>query len=574
LKILGIFHSHFDPSAALVVDNQIIAHVEEERLIRNKHAKGKFPIRSIDYVLREGNIKITDIDYITQAWDTQKYDNGIIANHYKKINTMYPTSREDLAYQNKHLNFFSTEKQKGIILDNLIKQYGDIKFPEIKFVHHHFAHACTAYFNSGINESLVLTIDGSGEEITTAWWTGKNNRLTLLREIKVPHSLGWFYSAFTEYLGFHAYDGEYKVMGLAAFGEHRQEIKEKIDKIVWYDNAGGFETNPILLSRGHRTFSYYYPDKLQKFMGESPRATTHSIRQWHKDCAYTVQQRLEEIVCEMTQYWVEKTGIRSLCISGGVGLNVKMNGCLFNLGLVQDLFIYPICSDAGCSIGSAMALNYNLQGLENSKLNSLYLGPQFSDNEIIKILTNCKIQFSEEKTIEKSVAKLISTGKVVGWFQGRMEGGPRALGARSILADPRYIESRDKVNKIIKYREQWRPFTPSMTEEGAKMYFDNYTYAPFMILTFKANKKAEKEIPAVVHIDKTSRPQIVDESCNKRYYNVIQEFKNLTGVPVLLNTSFNIKGEPIVCTPQDAIRTFYGTGMDALAIGNCLIIKE
>ena len=276
----------------------------------------------------------------------------------------------------------------------------------------------------------------------------------------------------------------------------------------------------------------------------------------------------------MTQYWVEKTDIRSLCMSGGIGLNVKMNGYLFESGLVEDLFIYPICSDAGSSIGAAMALNYKLQGLENSRLNSLYLGPKFSDDEITKILTNCKIQFSEVKSIEKSVAKLISTGKVVGWFQGKMEGGPRALGARSILADPRYIESRDKVNKVIKYREPWRPFTPSMNEEGAKMYFDKYTYAPFMIITFKANKKAEKEIPAVVHIDKTSRPQIVNERGNKRYYNVIQEFKKLTGIPVLLNTSFNIKGEPIVCTPQDAIRTFYGTGLDALAIGNCLIIKE
>ena len=226
MNILGIFHSYSDPSAALVVDNQVIAYVEEERLIRNKHARGKFPIRSIDYVLREGNVKITDIDYITQAWDTQKYDNGTIADHYKKMNKMYPTNREDLTYQNKQLYFFRTEKQKGIILQNLIKQYEDIKFPEIKFVHHHFAHACTAYFNSGINESLVLTIDGSGEEITTAWWIGKNNRLALLREIKVPHSLGWFYSAFTEYLGFHAYDGEYKVMGLAAYGEPRKEIKE------------------------------------------------------------------------------------------------------------------------------------------------------------------------------------------------------------------------------------------------------------------------------------------------------------------------------------------------------------
>ena len=574
MKILGIFHSGFDPSAALLIDDRVVAYVEEERLIRDKHAKGRFPTRSIDYVLEAGGVEIADIDYLAQAWDCQKYDNGVVAKHYEEINKRYPTNSEDIAYQNSHLNTFRSERQKGIILQNLRRQYGEIAFPDLKFVHHHFAHACTAYFCSGMEESLVLTIDGSGEEITTAWWIGKDEKLTLLKEIKVPHSLGWLYSAFTEYLGFQAYDGEYKVMGLAAFGEHDKEIKSKIDKLIRYDGEGGFESDPLILARGPRKFSSYYPDALPKHLGRPPRAEKQVIDKWHKDCAFVVQQTLEEIVQEMARYWIEKTGVRNLCISGGVGLNVKMNGNIYASGLVDDLFVYPLCSDAGQSIGAAMALRYELRGLKNVKISHLLLGPEYTDEEIKRILSNCKIEFSEEESIEKKVAELISEGAIVGWFQGRMEGGPRALGARSILADPRNVKSRDKVNEVIKYRELWRPFCPSMTAEGAEMYFDKYTDAPFMIMTFGANEKAEKEVPAIVHVDKTSRPHIVERNGNERYYDLIQEFKNLTGIPVLLNTSFNVKGEPIVCTPQDALRTFSATGLDVLAIGNCLVTKS
>lgn len=574
MKILGIFHSFSDPSAALVVDGRVVAYVEEERLIRNKHAGGRFPIQSVEYVLKAGGEAVNSIDCIAQAWDVKKYDNGTIARHYEEINSRYKTDAGDVSYQSGRLKFFSTESQKGIILQNLRRHYGEIKFPDIVFVSHHFAHACTAYFNSGMDETLVLTIDGSGEEITTAWWTGRGGRLKLLHEIKVPHSLGWFYSAFTEYLGFRAYDGEYKVMGLAAYGGHKKEIKDKIDSIVWYDGKGGFETNPELLSRGPRKYSSYYPDALQALMGHMPRPAIKSIGQWHRDCAFSVQQRLEEIVLDMTAYWTGRTGLRNLAISGGVALNVKMNGRLFESGLLDRVFVYPVCADAGSSIGAALAVSYKAGCLSNIKLNSLFLGPAYSDDEIRRVLTECKVTFTEEESIELTAARLISEGKIVGWFQGSMEAGPRALGARSILADPRSVESRDKVNNVIKYREPWRPFTPSMTQEGADMYFDRHTDAPFMIMTFKANERAEKDIPAVVHIDKTARPQIVSEGSNKEFYNLIKEFRGITGIPVLLNTSFNVRGEPIVCSPRDALRTFFATGLDALAIGNFLISKE
>jgi carbamoyltransferase len=573
MNIVGIFHSYSDPSAALVRDGQVVAFVEEERLTRVKHARGAFPNRAVDYVLKAGGVSITDIDCIAQAWDCGAYDSGEMAAHYAQINAKYPTTAGDLAYQKKHLETLSSASQKQIILQNLRKQFGNVQFPPIVFVRHHLAHACMAYFHSGMQDALVLTIDGSGEAVTTAWWLGKDRQLTLLHEVKIPHSLGWFYAAFTEYLGFEAYDGEYKIMGLAAYGKHDAELEAKVAKLVWYDGQGGFETDPMLLSRGKRSFSYYYPDALVEYMGRNPRADNEEITPWHIDLAYAVQKRLETIVEKMLQYWVAQTGMRNLTIAGGVGLNVKMSGTLFTSGLVDDIFVHPLCADAGVSIGAAMVLEYFKEELELSRLQDVYFGPSYDDEEIERVLQACKLPYTREESVAKSVAELLAQGKVVGWFQGHMEGGPRALGNRSILADPRYVESRDRVNAVIKFREFWRPFCPSMTPVGSEKYLAKYTHAPFMVLAFQASEGAEKEVPAVVHVDGSCRPQIV-EADNAPYFQLIQEFEKISSVPCLLNTSFNIKGEPIVCTPHDAIRTFSATGLDALALGPFLLMKS
>ncbi len=574
MNILGVFHSYSDPSAALMIDDKVIAFVEEERLLRIKHAVGYFPARAIEFVLKKANMTIDDIDVIVQPWDCNKYDSGQMQKVYDEINKRYPTTEEDIAYQKSHISALSVSSQSSIILKNLRRLFGDKEFPPIEFVNHHLSHACMAYFHSGMDECLVLTIDGSGEATTTAWWHAKDGKLKLLKEVQIPHSLGWFYSAFTEYLGFRAYDGEYKVMGLAAYGEHDPELNEKISKIIWYDGNGGFELDPMILIRGKRSYSYYYSDNLVKFLGRSPRSKSEDISKWHINLAFEVQKKLEEIVFSMTKYWIERTGVRKLAISGGVGLNVKMNGNLFMSDMIEDIFIHPLCADTGTPIGGALAYLYN-QGneLKIEGLPDVYYGPEYSSEEIEKILLSCKLDFSKEVDICKSAAKLIAEGKVVGWFQGKMEGGPRALGNRSILADPRDVASRDKVNAVIKFREFWRPFCPSMTEEGAKRYFIKFTRAPFMIITFHATDIAKKEIPAVVHVDGTVRPQIVEEDTNPLYHRLIKEFEALTGVPCVLNTSFNIKGEPIVCSPHDAIRTFSATGLDALAIGDFLIVK-
>ena len=574
MNLLGIFHSHSDPSAALIVDDTVVAFVEEERLSRVKHASGAFPTRAIRSVLKHGGLALTDVGAIVQAWDCTKYDNGQVERHYDEINRSYPTTDADRAYQHNLLRQNRSETQRALIRRALRHEFGDVELPEIHFVNHHLAHACASFFSSGFDEALVMSVDGSGEEITTSWWHGKGGTLELLHEIKIPHSLGWVYSAFTEYLGFEAYDGEYKVMGLAAYGSANPDVQGKVAQLLWPDDHGGYETDPMLLTRGPHSWSHYFSDELVRHMGRPPGWRDQQVTDWHKDVAFAVQQRLEDIVFSMARYWTRKTGVRRLCISGGVGLNVKMNGNLFHSGIVDDVFAYPLCADHGQAIGAALAYRYQLAGLTNRRLTNLYLGPGFGDEEIERVLKDCRAGYRKCENIAHDTAALLAKGKVVGWFQGRIEAGPRALGARSILADPRNEAARDRVNSAIKYRELWRPFCPSMTRQGAKRYFDNYTDAPFMAITFRANDRAKAEIPAVVHVDGTSRPQIVDEQSNPRYHGVIAEFNRLTGVPCILNTSFNIKGEPIVCTPQDAMRTYFATGLDALAIGNCLLEKR
>ncbi len=573
MQILGVFHSYSDPSAALVRDGQVVAFVEEERLTRVKHAQGAFPSRAIASVLQSGGVSLDSIDALAQAWDCEAYDSGAMAAHYDHINAIYPTNDGDIAYQQRHLSHLTSDHQQSVIRQHLRQQFGEVELPPIRFVKHHLAHACMAYFHSGMEDALVLTIDGSGEAASTTWWRGCGGRLEWLHEVKIPHSLGWFYSAFTEYLGFQAYDGEYKLMGLAAYGHDNPVLREKLEKLIWYDGAGGFVSDPMGLSRGPRQYSYYYPDTLVDYMEKPPRAWRDELTPWHLDLAYEVQRRLETLVADMVGYWSAKTGLRRLAVAGGVGLNVKLNGHLFTTKQVDDIFVHPLCADTGVSIGAAMAVEYHDHTLAPERIRHVALGPTHDDDEIEHVLQSCKVNYTYEPDIEARVADLLAQGQVVGWFQGRMEAGPRALGNRSILADPRSVASRDKVNAIIKFREFWRPFCPSMTPAGADRYLSRYTDAPFMVLAFPCREAASREIPAVVHVDGSCRPQIVDAEQHPRYFRLLQAFDQLTGVPCLLNTSFNVKGEPIVCTPHDAMRTFAATGLDALALGPYLLQK-
>ncbi|MGZ5189383.1 MAG: carbamoyltransferase family protein [Flavisolibacter sp.] len=587
MTTLGIYNLGSDPSAAIIQNGQAVAYVEEERLLRYKHAKDIFPIRSIDQVMKQANLAWSDIDSISFPWECAKYDDGRMESHYQQINSKYNINHpRDIGYEKSMLDFFKSDNKRSIILRHLRKHFGYIKFPDIHFVNHHLSHACSAFFTSGFEESLVLTIDGSGEEVTVSVWEGKGQKLGLLKEIRTPISFGWFYSAFTEYIGFNAYGDEWQVMGMASYGKKGREFsnaKKKFEQIIYYDGVGGLEGNPHYIALGDKTFSKFCSDSFVRLMGKPARTATEPVKQWHKDFALAAQIHLEEEIQKLTKYWVKKSGIKNLCIAGGVAMNVKMNGNLFESKWLDAVYVYPVASDAGTSIGAGMAYQYQVNGgLKNKPIKNVYLGNSFSDKEIEQILQKCKLPYIIPKNLEALIAKEIAGGKIIGWFQMGMEAGQRALGARSILADPRTTVSRDTVNAVIKYRQPWRPFCPSMLADSAKKYFKhkkkvmyNLQYPSFgyMTLTLTTNDKAKKEIPAVVHIDGTSRVQIVNSGVNPRYYRLLKEFERLTNIGVILNTSFNIKGEPIVCTPADAIRTFYGTGLDILVLGNCVLKK-
>lgn len=438
---------------------------------------------------------------------------------------------------------------------------------------HHYVHAFQAFRQSQFERALCLTLDGSGDTECTVLWRCEGHEIEPLYRFNMPNSLGWFYAAFTEYLGFEAYDGEYKVMGLAAYGRPDPNLTHLVSKVLSVDAAGSYNLDSAFIHYGTRSFSARFTDDLPKLLGRPPRLGADPIEPWHEDLAYAVQCALEEAASAVVRRGIQETGINNVCIGGGVGLNVKMNSALFALPEVADLFAHPLCSDSGAAAGAALAASFELTGAKPEKITTLSLGHKEETSSAVTTLTNAKVEFHRARDVEQETARLLARGAIVGWFQGAMEAGPRALGNRSILADPRSIENRDKVNSIIKFREYWRPFCPSMPAEELKTYFERYTFAPFMIIAFKANEKLAKAAPAIVHVDGTCRVQGVEKDANPRYYKLLKAFGALTGVPVLLNTSFNVKGEPIVCTATDALRTFWATGLDALVIEDCVVLK-
>jgi carbamoyltransferase len=454
------------------------------------------------------------------------------------------------------------------------KLFGDIPFPPLVGIPHHYTHALQACQQSPFDRAVCLTLDGSGDQHCTVVWKYDGAAITPLKEITMPHSLGWFYAAITEYLGFHAYNCEYKVMGLAAYGRPNADLTEKIDRIVYTDDDGiGYGVDPDYIHYGPHTYSERFTDKLVELFGRRPRLESEELTAWHEDLAYATQQKLETTTTRLVKWAVEQTGIRNVCIGGGVGLNIKMNSNLFGQPEIDDVFAHPLCSDGGSAQGVALAACYHETGSRPERLRSLALGPEEDQAAIEQQLRLACLEYERPADICEAVADHLAAGSIVGWYQGRMEAGPRALGQRSIMADPRNVANRDKVNAIIKFREYWRPFCPSMAAEAAPRYFARYTDAPFMIIAFRANEQLKKDAPAIVHVDGTSRVQLVHQHVLPRYHGVIKAFERRTGVPVVMNTSFNIKGEPIVCSAKDALRTFWSTGLEVLAIGDYLLVK-
>jgi len=554
---LGINYSEMHDSAACIArDGHILFAVAEERLSRLKH-DARFPSLSIEACLAAAGIRADQLDFVCFGWppaiEAMKHDLKCMATG------ALPLTYIDLVSTVRR-NLNHTRKQNG-------KKQFLARFPtkaQFRFVEHHLAHAISAYSFSGFDDAAVLVLDGRGAWEASSLWHGRDGRLEHVWTIPWPNSLGLFYAQFTQYLGFQPYSDEWKVMGLAPYGEPGINLR---DFIIPDDNPYKVSTRLLL------------DDKPAPLAGITARLgpqreAESEIDPKHKNVAFAVQDACEEAMMTLARAAVAKTGSRNICLAGGVALNSKANGKILSSGIVDRIFVQPAAGDDGVCLGAALAPYLDNGGkLPMHKMRHAYLGAENSDEEIEKALTTYKLRATRVADPAAAAAEMLANGKILGWVQGRMEFGPRALGARSILADPRDPEMNAKVNNAVKFREWWRPFAPSMLAEVADEYIESATDSPFMILTAQVKPEKRSVIPSVTHVDGSARPQTVEHDVNPLYWRLIREFGNRTGVPVVMNTSFNLRGEPIVSTPTDAVRTFFSSGMDALVIGSFVVEK-
>lgn len=570
---LGIAEGHSDPAAAVVRDGQILAYAEEERFSRVKHAEGAYPIQAIKYCLDYIDIEPKDVDALCVSWDLDAYTKGNMSAFYDTLNCRLPVDGATKNWQASTLSRYNLDNQRVRHQRAWQRYFGSVQLPELRFGPHHRVHAFQAAYQSGFDNAIVLTLDGSGESHCSTIWQWQSPRLEELRAYEIPDSLGWFYAAITEYLGFDAYDGEYKVMGLASYGEHDATIANALARVLQV-SEGGYAIDPSFIHYGAHTYSGRFTDHLVELLGREPRGKIEPLTEWHKSVAYHAQILLERAVIQLVKQATRETGISNICLGGGVAHNVKVNSRLFELPEVDDIYVQPLCHDGGSAAGAALYVCFEDEAPAPARLDSVALGPGLPATNILRDqLDDLSLGYQEPDDLIGFVADALHAGKLVGWVNGRMEGGARALGHRSILANPCLSGVRDRVNAAVKYREIWRPFCPSMIEESAGRYLKSHTDAPFMMIAFQATEQLCKEAPEIVHVDGTTRVQLVRKDIEPRYHSLIKAFGERSGTPVLLNTSFNLKGEPVVCTALDAIKTFHASALDLLVLDNLVVMK-
>jgi len=555
---MGINYSQMhDSSACIIRDGELLFAVAEERISRVKHDAG-FPKNAIQACLDFAGVRAEQLDEVCFGWQTA----GPVYRHDLKC---YATGKMPLTYLsglNSTLHFLSMWHQASGA-KRFAQQFGKTK-ARMRFVDHHLAHAVSAYAYSGFDDAAVVVMDGRGAWEATTIWHGQGGRLEPVLMIPFPNSVGYFYSEFTEFLGFHRNSDEWKVMGLAPYGQPGVDLRPFIDP----EDAPYRVDTKRVIGNGSQLFSGMTP-----LLG-APRAAESDIDERHKNIAYAVQDMCETAMMSVVRMGIEKTRCRNVCLAGGVALNSKANGKILASGLVDKFFVQPAASDDGVALGAALVPYLDNGGkLSIKAMRHGYWGPSFDDDAIENNLRTYKLRYTRLADPAATAAELLSQGKILGWFQGRMEFGPRALGNRSILADPRDPEMNAKVNNAVKFREWWRPFAPSFKKEAAGDYLESATDSPFMIVTAQVKPEMRKVIPSVTHVDGSARPQTVEKEINPLYWRLIDEFGKRTGVPVIMNTSFNLRGEAIVHTPTDALRTFFSSGMDALVIGSFLVEK-
>ncbi len=566
IKILGLDVNDYNTSAALLINGRIVSAAQEERFNREKLTR-KFPINSINYCLSANSLNWNDLDAVAVSVNPAIY-----------LECLNVAQSERARYRGEILYAvpnFILGLQKGISTGatNLNIHIKDSKNIKLHYITHHDSHAATAYFTSKFEDSAILTLDGFGEKETVVYYKAVGNKITRLQSIEFPHSIGCFYAVMTEFLGYKPFNEEWKIMGASAYGNYRRYY-HKLKNLIRYTGDGRFEMDLTYFNHYQFHRPGGFTNKLINILGlpYSSKCREHDERFF--DIASAVQKVTEELVFELLRYLYSIVPTKNLCLSGGVAMNCVLNGKITSHTPFENVFIPPMPDDSGSSIGAALyAFHHIYEGKSRWVMKDSYLGPSFSDDEIRRELNKFKLDYRELKTPEKEAAKLLSEGKIVGWFQGGMEFGDRALGNRSILADPRRVEIKDMIIERIKFREKFQPFAPSILDEFKNEYFENVAFTPFMEKTYKVLPQKRRFIQAVVHNDNSSRIQTVTKEQNPKFYKLIFEFKKLTGIPLVLNTSFNVSGEPIVCNPTDAVRTFYSCGLDALIIGKYLLIK-
>jgi len=553
VNIIGISALYHDSACCILCDGVLKAAAQEERFTRKKHDPS-MPYHAFRYCLEQAGLDITDIDYVAYYENpVKKLSRQLWSRHY--------TGNEDLMIK-------LSPRRPEMEMRDLLGYEGPIKMYD-----HHRSHAASAYYYSGFDDSAIFTVDGVGEWATTTYGVGSGVRIDMLEEVHFPHSIGLLYSAITNYLGFEVNEGEYKVMGLAPYGKplYTQQIRQ----LIHMDPKGQFrlEMKYYDFMEGKRMFS----DVLCELFGRPQRQPESRLDQFEADVAKSLQVVLEEILLQKAEYLYDITRMDNLCMAGGVALNCVANGNILRKGPFRKLFVQPAANDSGCALGAAALAYVDATGRrpQNEQLTHVYLGPAYDNNSIANILeaTSFKVMDyrNDEEGLLRKTARLLADGKVIGWFHGRMEFGPRSLGARSILADPRDPGMRDKINRMVKKREGFRPFAPAVLEEAAFEYFDLDHISPFMLETCRVTSGLD--LPAITHVDGSARVQTVSDATNPRFAGLLRQFCLLTGCPILLNTSFNVRGEPIVCSPEDALKCFITTEIDFLVLQDFIICR-
>ncbi len=576
---LGIFGPGPNSSAALCSDNEIIAWVEEERFNRIKTAPNSYPSQAIAYCLSEAKKRNLEIKAVGYGWDCENYA-GPATENLKKTISEFPgeTDQISLRVQQSLNSLYDPQTIKNDLGLILRKNGVEIANLEFRFYAHHLCHAATAHYCSGFVDSVVVINDGVGEVASsTLYFADKEGEFKEIANVELPNTLGGLYATITEFLGFRAYMDEGKTMGLAAYGNYNP-IYEAIFDDIAQDIEGefGYIVNPRYRYSGKRTYGKKFTDLLVEKLGMPRKPGQSAMDAPYPDIAYAAQKQLEKFLLSQLDYAASLHLSENATFAGGVHMNCKANGVLGESGTFQNYFFQPAASDNGVCLGAAMLAKKDFSGEIPAfqPLTHLYYGPVYSDEEIETVLKNCKLDYVKSENIASDVASLIADNAIVGWFQGKMEIGARALGGRSILANPLNPDARDHVNKHVKNREAWRPFCPSLRSESFKGYFDtNLDSSRYMIIACSIKKDYLDVLPSCIHVDGTVRPQTVEKDINPLYWEMLNEFEKITGHPIVVNTSFNVQGEPIVMKPEDAIRCFFGSGMDVLAMGSFLVTK-